>query len=360
MPPVSLLIKPSSSLCNMRCKYCFYSDVSDIRDIKSYGMMSKETADRLITKALAFADSSPVCFAFQGGEPTLSGIDFFKHFVKTVNEKNKKGSKIFYGMQTNGLLIDEKWANFFHDNNFLVGLSLDGNEKFNSFRVDKDEKSTFDRVLKSAQILKDNKVEFNILSVLTGRSAENITEIYSFFKNQGFKYLQFIPCLRPFGDKSENEKYMTVKQYEYFLNTLFKLYAEDYISGNYISIRQFDNWVQMFRGNKPEQCGMLGHCTFQFVAEGNGNIYPCDFYCIDEWLLGNINDDECTFEDMIKSEKMMSFIKESMVVDEKCKRCRYYPLCRCEGCKRNRADRSYCEAYKSFFENNLPLFRAFI
>lgn len=323
MPPVSLLIKPSSSLCNMRCKYCFYSDVSNIRDIKSYGMMCKETADRLITKTLAFADSSPVCFAFQGGEPTLSGIDFFKYFVKTVNEKNKKGSKIFYGMQTNGLLIDEKWAKFFHDNNFLVGLSLDGNEKFNSFRVDKDEKSTFDRVLKSAQILKDNKVEFNILSVLTGHSAENITEIYSFFKNQVFKYLQFIPCLRPFGDKSENEKYMTVKQYEYFLNTLFKLYAEDYISGNYISIRQFDNWVQMFRGNKPEQCGMLGHCTFQFVAEGNGNIYPCDFYCIDEWLLGNINDDECTFEDMIKSKKMMSFIKESMVVDEKCKRCRY-------------------------------------
>ncbi|MBQ6600481.1 MAG: SPASM domain-containing protein, partial [Clostridia bacterium] len=126
---------------------------------------------------------------------------------------------------------------------------------------------------------------------------------------------------------------------------------------NYVSIRQFDNWVRMYLGEKPEQCGLMGHCTHQFVAEGNGNIYPCDFYCTDEWLLGNIN--ETSLEEMAKSKKAFEFIKESIEVNDKCKKCSFYPLCRQGGCKRNRESGDYCSSYMKFFSSCLPLFRMF-
>lgn len=359
MPPISVLIKPASSMCNLRCKYCFYADVTDFRQVKNFGVMSSDTSDNLIRKAFQFADKGePVAFAFQGGEPLLAGLDYFKHFTEFVKKNNKKNSPVYYSLQTNGTLVTEEWAKFFKDNNFLIGLSLDGAEKDNKFRVSAESNSTFYRVLQTANIFKEYNVDFNILTVLTGYCAENGEDIYRFFRSKGFKYLQFIPCLRPFGDNSESELYMTVDQYADFLIRVFNLYVKDYVRGNYISIRQFDNWAQMYVGNRPEQCGMMGHCTFQFVAEGNGNIYPCDFYCTDEWLLGNIN--EKSFNDFVNGKKMRSFIEESLPIPEECKKCKYYPICRAGGCKRTRKDRNYCEAYKKFFSSCLPLFRVFI
>ena len=173
----------------------------------------------------------------------------------------------------------------------------------------------------------------------------------------GYKYIQFIPCLRPMGDKSESELYMTTDQYADFLIRIFNLYVKDFTRGNYISIRQFDNWVRMYLGEKPEQCGLMGHCTHQFVAEGNGNIYPCDFYCTDEWLLGNIN--EVSLKEMAEGKKAYEFIKESIAVRDECKKCSYYPICRQGGCKRNRESGDYCSSYKRFFSSCLPLFRMF-
>jgi len=358
LPELSIMIKPASSLCNLRCEYCFYHDVSQIREEHNLGIMSAETSDRLIKSALNFAKGDSVAFAFQGGEPLLAGIDYFKDFAERIKKYNLRGSRIFFSIQTNGLLIDEQWARFFHDEHFLVGLSLDGDMEANRFRVDANGTNRFYKILNAAQMLTMHEVDFNILTVLTGYAAENIDRIYSFFKRKGFKYLQFIPCLRPFGDKSESELYMTNEQYAYFLIHLFNAYVKDYVRGEYTSIRQFDNWVQMYVGRQPEQCGVCGHCMHQFVVEGNGNVYPCDFYCLDEWLLGNINSDE--LETMANSKKATDFIRESLPVDPKCKACRYYPLCRGGGCKRSRADRDYCEAYKKFFSSCLPLFRVFV
>ena len=185
-----------------------------------------------------------------------------------------------------------------------------------------------------------------------------IGEVRRYFRDKGFKYLQFIPCLRPFGDKSESELYMTNEQYADFLIKCFNYFVKDYVRGEYTSIRYFDNLVHMYVGNRPEQCGVCGHCTHQFVVEGNGNVYPCDFYCTDEWLLGNVNEE--SFAALANCEKAKKFIFESLKVDEKCKNCKFYPICRSGGCKRNRADRDYCEAYKKFFSSCLPLFRVFI
>ena len=113
----------------------------------------------------------------------------------------------------------------------------------------------------------------------------------------------------------------------------------------------------MYLGERAEQCGLMGHCTHQFVAEGNGNIYPCDFYCTDEWLLGNINSE--SLEAMANSQKAKDFIMESLPVRKECKECRFYPLCRAGGCKRNKESEDYCIAYKRFFGACMPLFRVF-
>ncbi len=357
MPPLSVMIKPSSSLCNMRCRYCFYADVSAQREFENFGLMTKETAENLIKSALEFADGESVAFAFQGGEPLISGMEYFRNFVDCVNRTNVKKSEIFYSLQTNGTLITDEWAEFFVRNKFLIGLSLDGDYNCNKFRLDSEGKNTYYTIYESAEILKKHKVEFNILTVLTGFAAENGAKIYKHFRNNGFKYIQFIPCLRPFGDKSESELYMTEEQFADFLIEVFNLYVKDFYRGNYVSVRYFDNLVRLYLGDRPEQCGLCGHCTYQFVAEGNGNIYPCDFYCTDEWLLGNIN--EKKLKAMAESDKAKKFIMESLAVDEKCRNCKFYPLCRGGGCKRQRNDRDYCEAYKKFFSSCLPLFRVF-
>ena len=358
MPPLSLMIKPASSLCNLSCEYCFYRDVSAHREHLGFGKMTEETAEILIKKALDFASGESIAFAFQGGEPTLSGLDFFRFFVDTVNRLNRKKSKIFYSIQTNGTTLDKEWAVFLRENQFLVGLSLDGDLDSNKFRKRPDGQNAFYKIITAAELLKNNQVEFNILTVLTGFCAENGERIYKYFRSKGFRYLQFIPCLRPFDSREQSELYMTAEQYADFLIKTFNLYVKDYVRHDYMSIRQFDNWVRLYLGHPTEQCGVQGHCSRQFVAEANGNIYPCDFYCTDAYCLGNIR--ESDLMTMAKSETATSFIRESLVIPDRCKECKVAFMCRGGGCKRTQQSEDYCKAYKQFFNACLPLFRVFV
>lgn len=351
------MIKPSSSACNLNCKYCFYRDVSNNRQEHNFGMMSNTTAEILIKKVLDFADGSSVAITFQGGEPMLAGIDFFRHFVEQVKICNTKESKIFYALQTNATNIDDEWAAFFTENDFLIGISLDGDFERSKFRKFPNGEISFNKIIKAINCLKRNKTQFNIVSVLTGYSAQHAEEIYSFFHSKGYKYLQFVPCLRPFDSNEKSELYMTPEQYADFLIKTFKLYVKDYANGRYTSIRLFDNWVRLYLNQPAEQCGVSGHCSRQFVAESNGNIYPCDFYCIDKYLLGNIK--ETTFNQMAESDTAKNFINESLSVSQKCKNCRYFPICRGGGCKREKLSEDYCESFKKFFSECLPLFSVF-
>ena len=357
LPPISIMIKPASSLCNLSCEYCFYKDVSEHREHMGFGIMEKSTADELIKKAFEYTSGANVAFAFQGGEPTLAGLDFFRHFVTKVKELNTKKSKVFYSIQTNGTVLTSEWASFFSENSFLVGLSLDGDMDGNKFRKKPSGQNSFYKILSAAKLLENYKVDFNILTVLTGHCADRGEEVYRFFRSKGFRYIQFIPCLRPFGSDEKSELYMTWEQYADFLIRVFNLYVKDYVRHDYTSIRQFDNWVRLYLGQPVEQCGILGHCTHQYVCEANGNIYPCDFYCTDEYLLGNINSSD--FLTMEKSSVAKDFIRESLRVPERCKTCKVYGLCRGGGCKRTQLSEDYCKAYKKFFTACLPLFRVF-
>lgn len=349
--PISIMIKPASSACNLRCEYCFYADVSDNRQEKNKGIMSLDTARSIIKSAFEFSKDN-VFFTFQGGEPLLAGVDYFNSFIDMVKEYKGKAN-VSFALQTNGTLINDEWCKLFKDNRFLIGVSLDGDEEINSYRKYPDGSSSFNDVMKGIELLKKYDVPFNILSVLTSRTAQNFRKTYRFFKSNDLRYLQYIPCLKPFGS-DDNEYSMTTEDYEGYLNSAYKLYYNDSFRVG-VSIRQFDNYRLLSQGQNAEQCGMNGVCSNQFVIEGDGSIYPCDFYCTDEWLLGNIND--TSFEEAYNSKKAVEFIKDSFKLKDECKECEYFQLCRGGGCKRNKEAYDYCKAYKSFFEKNKDYWR---
>ena len=370
MPPVSLMIKPASSNCNLRCKYCFYHDLASCREMPSHGMMTLNTLEDILKKAFEFADGSMVMISFQGGEPLLAGKDFFRGFAAMLPRLNTKRSAVHVGVQTNGTLIDEEWCDIFLKNRYLVGLSLDGDAVTNVLRIDAKGEDTFDRVYSAAKMLQAKKVDFNILTVITKPVVDNISRVYSFFRKNKFKHLQFIPCLKPLGmpkadtpesfyengDEAENmmnaeDFHINADDYEIFLKKAFSLYTRDYIDGRYTSIRLFDNFVRLAHSQRAEQCGMNGHCTHQYVIEADGEVYPCDFYCTDEYSLGNILDTD--FAKLERSPRAIMFIEESLGIEEKCKECNYYRLCK-NGCKRERIDLDKCTAYKNFFPYALP------
>lgn len=357
MPNLSVMIKPASSNCNLRCEYCFYHALARARACFDYGVMSRETTEQTVRKALEYAAGGDVYFVFQGGEPLLAGLEYFETFTECIARYNTDNCKICYSLQTNGTLVDRTWTAFFVEHGFLIGLSLDGDFDANRYRVDAAGRNAHPDILRAAQYLTDGGVPFNIVVVATGYVARHAERVYRYLTAEcGFRYLQFIPCLRPSGDDREDEMYMTVDAYGDFLIRLFRLYIADWMAGRYVSVRLFDNWVRLRRGQGYEQCGVSGRCARQFVIEAGGNVYPCDFYCLDEWLLGNICDSD--FAELANSENAVRFARTAPSAPPRCRACEYYPICRAGGCRRYREDRDYCAAYKRFFAASMPLFDA--
>lgn len=349
--PISIMLKPSSSMCNLKCEYCFYASLASERNEYSKGFMNLKTAENVIKSAVSFTKGTRIIFTFQGGEPMLSDIMFYRDFVSLVKENNIYNSPVTYCLQTNGTLINEEWCKFFKENNFLLGVSLDGNDNQNSYRVYPDGKPSFDDVLNGIKMLQKYGVEFNVLSVITKKTANSIRDNYRFMKQNGIYNLQYIDCLKPLNCSFDEEIYMNSDDCFHFLDKAFRLYFNDKMIGNRISVRSFDNYLMLLRGRNAEQCGMNGFCSSQFVVEGDGTVYPCDFFCTDEWELGNINNS--SFSEMSKSRRAVNFLKESYAVNDTCRSCMYFALCRGGGCKRNKVDTDYCEAYKKFFSLSL-------
>lgn len=323
-------------------------------------MMSLATLEEIVKRAFAEATDF-ISFGFQGGEPMLAGLDFYRAFVEFEKQYNLKGIPAVNTIQTNGTLVDARWAEFFAQNQFLVGLSIDGGKDVhNKLRPDAQGGDTHNRCLKAAAMLTKAGVEFNILTVITKDLALHPDTSYQFYKKNGFRYLQLIPCLDGLGEPHGANPYsLDALLYGQFLCRFFDLWYADFISGDYYSVRMFDNYVRMIMGEQPENCGMLGHCNPYPVIEADGSVYPCDFYVVDEYLLGNIQQD--SFEHMLSSDTAMRFAQPSIQVNEACRGCQYGFLCR-GGCRRDREPmagdalslNNYCEGYKLFFGHALP------
>lgn len=360
MPAISIMMKPVSGHCNMHCNYCFYTDETLKRKHASYGVMSLATLEAIIKKTLAFAEGN-CSILFQGGEPTLAGLDFFKSVMELEQKWNVNQVTIQNSIQTNGLFITPDWARFFHDYNFLVGLSLDGTkEVHDACRRDNHQEGTFDSVLKTIALFQEYQVEFNILTVVTKYTVAHTQEIYSFYKEMGFEWQQYIPCLNPLDEFHNNYDYsLSSKDYALFLKELFDCWYTEAKTGHLRYVRYFIGLMNLLCRRPPGACEMNGQCSRQFVIEADGSIFPCDFYMLDEWLLGNFTKD--SIADIEKKREELKFIEASTQLPSLCKQCNWVYLCR-GGCRRDRipfdngslGKNRHCSSFREFFEYAYP------
>lgn len=358
MAPAYIMLKPASGICNMRCTYCFYADEMQNRGIKKRGMMSEGLLEQIICKALDDAKGE-ITFAYQGGEPTLRGLGFYEKAIEMQKKYASEKLKVYNVLQTNGYAINESWCRFLHDNNFLVGLSLDGNMKtHNRNRVDENRRGTYLQCLKTAELFEEYGVEFNILTVVNRQTAPKIRQIYQDYARKGFKYQQYIACLEPLSQESGTKAYsLSPLMYGHFLIELFQMWYEDWKCGKQPYIRMFENYIGILLGYPPESCEQSGICGIQYMVEADGDVYPCDFYMLDDYCLGNLN--ELDFKEIDKNRKKIRFVETSADYSRKCRECRYFNLCR-GGCRRNRVksieneeyQNYFCEAYMTFFDRH--------
>lgn len=355
MPPLQMLIKPASGMCNLRCSYCFYHDETTNRTQENYGLMSLETLECLVEKALSYADGS--CgFFFQGGEPTLAGLDFYRELVRLQKIYNRKGLAISNSIQTNGWQMGEAWAAFLSEHHFLAGLSIDGVKAVHDkCRCTAGGRETFREVMATAALFDRYHVDYNVLTVVNRWTAGKTGRIYEFYKKNNFNYLQFIACLDPLGEEPGQREYsLTPEAYGSFLTQLFELWYLDYTKGCQPYIRQFENYIGILAGVPPEACDQRGVCSVQHVVEADGSVYPCDFYVLDPWKMGNIR--ENSFDELAAAQAAKDFVGRSLNPPSGCKGCSYYPLCR-GGCYRHRTgsgENYFCLSYRMFFKAALP------
>lgn len=352
---ITVLVKPASAACNLHCSYCFYLETTCHRQQGNRGNMNRQVMEALIATTMDFAAGGTVTYLFQGGEPLLAGLDFFKSFVHQVQEHQKKQmqgqlstqlhgqeasnasaySKACYMVQTNGTLITHEFCQFFVEHEFILGVSLDGPaEIHNLYRQYPSSTSTQDshsQVMEALQLLRSYQIPFSVLSVVTRAWAGKEEAIYRWFQSHHLNQLQFIYCIPP--DALDTTFCLTNQEYSHLNKTFFRLYWQDLCQGNEISIRFYDNLLAMLQGRMPEQCGMLGYCPATITVEADGSLYPCDFYCSDRWYIGNIT--EMGLKELFYHPVMQEFLISSQKREEECTTCPVLGLCR-GGCRRER------------------------
>lgn len=354
MKAIHFLIKPASSLCNLRCQYCFYDDISNNRAEKSMGVMTQETVRVLLEDAFhSIEPGGTVGFAFQGGEPTVAGLDFFRRFVEQARALRPAGVGISFSIQTNAVLLNRDWAEFFAQNRFLVGISLDGYKDLHDlYRKDGAGGGTWTKAVRGLGLLQRSGVMVNALCVVTAQCARHPDRVYSELKKLGFEHLQFIPCLDPLDTPREQMPYsLTPEDYGRFLCRLFDLWYQDWEDGKYHSVRLFDDYVHLLLGDAPSTCATCGRCGGYFVVEGDGSVYPCDFFVLDRWRLGRLG--ESSLEELAQGETARAFFQWRQEKPAECVRCRWRVLCN-GGCKNDWTNEPephnyFCSAFQRFF-----------
>ena len=339
MKRLTVMIKPASSLCDMRCKYCFYYDVAASRHNASMGIMSREVASALLHNVFSqLTAGDHITFAFQGGEPGLAGLDYFKFFTEEAKKMAPPRVRIHYAFQTNGLILNsvsdtspDEWCQFFKENDFLIGLSLDGDAALHNLnRLDANGKGTHSRVLSAKKMLDKHHVSYNILCVLTSESARRAKRIWDFIIREKIRHIQFIPCLEPLGSKTDGSALTGAKFFQFY-RTLFLLWKNETKKGNVVHVRMFEDIAGIYLAGRAVTCGISGRCSPQIVVEADGSTYPCDFYVLDEYRTGNLAENSIkeVFEAVVKS----AFMQEAREQPAWCQGCAYMKWCG-GGCKR--------------------------
>lgn len=348
----SLLIKPASAVCNLDCAYCFYLDrAADPYAALPARRMTAETLERLVDSYLfySYPNSS---FAFQGGEPTLAGLPFFENLIKLQQRYGRNGQSVGNSMQTNAMLLDADWCALFREYNWLLGVSLDGPEEIHDlYRCNKEGRGTWKRVIQGVETLQRERVEFNILCVLSQANVGRARELYRFYRGLGVEHLQFIPLAEFDGAGNPLPYTITSEQYGRFLTELFDVWWPD---RHKVHVRFFDNIAEALAGHKPGTCTMHETCDSYVVVEYNGDVYPCDFFVESRWKLGNVELD--SWPEIARRARRYQFASQKTIGHPECRVCKFQSICH-GGCPKFRhgprgdfSDLDYfCSAYKTIF-----------
>jgi len=381
-PAYHVLAKPTGAICNLDCKYCFFLS----KEMLYPGSRFRMADDLLETYVRQLVESHrvpEVTLAWQGGEPTLMGLDFFRRSIEYAQQYKRPDQTLQHTMQTNGVLLDDEWCRFFKEHNFLIGISIDGpRELHDTYRVDKGGQPTFDRVMRGLNYLKEHEVDFNILCTVHAANVDHPVEVYRFFRDElGAQFIQFIPIVERvteqimplanagWGDSPKGQRPLYIQDGN--LVTERSVKAEQY--GQFL-IGVFDEWVrrdvgevyvQMFDvalgawvGQPGAVCVFAPTCGNALALEHNGDLYACDHFVEPDFFLGNIKDTPMI--ELIASEKQRKFGQDKLdTLPRYCRECEVRFACH-GGCPKNRfietpdGERGLnylCAGYKAFFNH---------
>lgn len=344
----NMMFKPVGSLCNLNCAYCYYLDKSDIYNKKS--VMPLNILEKCIEEYLEINDAEEIIFDWHGGEPLMLGLGYFENIVRFQN-RYKGNKKILNTIQTNGTLLNPDFASFFRNNNFLVGISIDGPQHIHDkYRLDKGGSPTFNKVLRGIELLHRYGVEFNTMTTINKAGEGKGLEVYDFLKRIGSHYMQFMPVVEYVNLKTnkitspadEDSKLApwSVDPIEYgkFMCEIFDHWVKNDVGRYFVNL--FDSTLANYCGMNPGTCVYSETCGANAVVEHNGDVYPCDHFVYPKYKLGNVM--ERSLYDMVSSNPMVEFgIDKRNTLPTQCLQCKYYFACHGE-CPKHRFEKTLC------------------
>lgn len=368
------MLKPAGSLCNLRCKYCYYLEKDKLYKQCKNHVISDELLEKFIKEYIEAQTTPQVLFTWHGGETLMRPISFYKRALE-LQRIYGRGRQIDNCIQTNGTLLTDEWCQFFKDNNFLVGVSIDGPQEFHDeYRRTATNKPTFVKVMNGINLLNKHGVEWNALAVVNDYNADYPLEFYRFFKQIGCKYIQFSPIVERVvkredgltlapgmqgGDAGLADFSITPEQWGNFLCTIFDEWVHNDVGEYFVQL--FDATLANWVGQAPGVCILAEECGHAGVMEFNGDVYSCDHFVFPEYRLGNIR--EKTITEMLYSDQQKRFSKlKSQSLPKECRECKWLFACNGE-CPKNRfikdrygnPGKNYlCEGYRMFFEHVAP------
>ncbi len=360
-PAFHVMVKPRGPICNLDCEYCYFLSKERLypdSDFRMSGALLEE-----YTRQYIEAQRVPeVTFAWQGGEPTLMGLDFFREAVAYQQKYRKPGMRIINALQTNGTLLDDGWGQFFHDHHFLIGISLDGPPHLHdAYRRDKGGRPTFERVLRGVEVLKRHRVEFNVLTCVSAANAPYPLDVYRFLRDEiGAAFIQFIPIVERDNATGFQEgsavtpRTVTGEQYGRFLIGVFDEWVRRDVGRVFVQI--FDVALAAWSGQRPGLCVFEETCGVALAMEHNGDVYSCDHFVEPRYNLGNMN--VIPLADLVASDRQRQFgLDKRDKLPRMCRECEVRFVCN-GGCPKNRLLATpdgepglnfLCAGYKAFF-----------
>jgi uncharacterized protein len=360
------MAKPTGAQCNLDCAYCFFLKKAELYPDSDFRMLD-DVHESYIKQLLQAHTVPQITIAWQGGEPTLMGIDFFKRSIALQKKYQKPGTQIENTFQTNGVLLNEEWCKFFAENKFLLGLSMDGPKELHDFyRKDKGGNGTFDRVLKAARLLQKHHVEFNILCTVNRQNAARPLDVYRFFRDElDAHYIQFIPIVERVDENGETgrqqgnqvtDRSVQPDQWGRFLIEIFDEWVKQDVGKTFVL--NFDGALAGWLDMAGTVCIFGPTCGMGMALEHNGDLYSCDHFVEPNYFLGNIL--KTPMVELVGSEKQRKFGQAKRdTLPRFCKQCEVVGICNGE-CPKNRFIATpdgepglnyLCEGYKAFFKH---------